>query len=360
MVFVFGSCQILHGEERRNIDLMAEPVWPSENNDDISRVGVTSTDYAMSDTRRIERLVSTSDDVHESRLNGYSKDFEPNRLSIEDHAVDGNRLTRDQLRALMRPGLRLSSEWQGESNDIEFASYGASLDFPTYPIFGPPPPFVKLGFLYSNLSAPSSLDLPSDLYESTLGLSWMRRVNERWMLRFMLTAANATDGDNNSSDAWQFRGGAFAMYRPNDVWTWVFGAISLGRNDIPVLPAVGAIYQPSRNIRWELTMPKPRLAFLVADRGPRQQWGYVGIGLGGGTWAYQRRNGLNDQLTYGNWRAVIGWESTPTPEPGIPFTRGRKMNVEIGYVFDRDFEFESSAPRIKLDDVWMLQTSLSF
>lgn len=84
--------------------------------------------------------------------------------------------------------------------------------------------------------------------------------------------------------------------------TWIFGAIALGRNDIPVVPAVGVIWQPNPGLRFELTLPKPKIAFLLVDNGPRQQWAYLGAGLNGGTWAYQRAGGIDDQVTYGEQR----------------------------------------------------------
>ncbi len=227
-----------------------------------------------------------------------------------------------QLIALMRPTFGLSAEWQAESSDVELACYDFNVQIPTFPIFGPPPPFVTGGFSYTDLHAPAPLDLPSGLYDYSLGFSWMRPLKERWMLRLMFSTAIATDGQNTTRDAWQYRGGFFALYQPNQEWTWIFGALALGRNDIPVVPAVGAIWQPNPALRVELTLPQPKIAFLLIDQGPRQQWGYVGAGLNGGTWAYERTGGIDDQLTYGDWRVVLGWESTPTPEPGVPFTRG--------------------------------------
>ena len=261
---------------------------------------------------------------------------------------------------LMRPTFDLAAEWQAESSDVEIVSYDARVTVPTYPIFGPPPPFINAGFSYSDLNAPDALDLPSDLYDYSLGFAWMRPINDRWMLRFMFSTALATDGENIGSDAWQFRGGAFAMYRPNPQWTWIVGALALGRNDIPVVPAVGAIWQPNPTLRFDLTFPKPKVAFLLRDNGPRQQWGYLGGGFSGGTWAYQQSAGIDDQLTYRDWRIVIGWESTPTPEPGMPFTRGRKLGFEVGYVFAREFEFETARPDISLDDTLILRASASF
>jgi hypothetical protein len=261
---------------------------------------------------------------------------------------------------LLIPSFNVAAEWQAEVNQVELISYDARVTIPTYPIFGPPPPFLNAGFSYFDLNAPAAFDLPTDLYDYSLGFGWMRRINDRWMLRLMFSTALATDGKNNSSDAWQFRGGLFAMYRPNEQWTWIVGALALGRKDIPAVPAVGAIWQPTPALRFDLTLPKPKAAFLLADQGARQQWGYIGGGFEGGTWAYEASAGLDDQLTYRDWRVVVGWESTPTPEPGMPFTRGRKLGVEVGYVFAREFEFGSGRPDLGLDDSLLIRATASF
>ena len=265
-----------------------------------------------------------------------------------------------QLKELMRPNFRFAAEWQSETNDIGIAACDSGVDFPTYPWFGPPPPFINFGFGYTRVDAPAPLGLPSELYETELGFAWMRRLNDRWILRLMAGTSFATDGNNHSSDSWRFRGGAFAVYRRNPKWTWTFGAIALGRNDLPVVPAVGVICQPNSTVRFDLIMPRPRISFLLADNGPRQQWGYIGAALNGTTWGVERIDLTNDQLTYGDFRLVVGWEAVPTPEPGLPFTRGRKLGAELGYVFSRDFEWESDNSKIRLDDALMLRASVSF
>lgn len=282
-------------------------------------------------------------------------------LLDESPASDfGRPTTNRDFIALLRPTFSLAVERQAKVSDIEFASYDARVLVPTYPIFGPPPPLITAGFSYTDLNATDALELPADLYDVSLGFSWMRPVTERWMVQFMFSTAFATDGKNESSDAWQFRGGVFGMYRPSPEWTWTVGAIALGRKDIPVVPAVGAIWQPRPTLRFDLTLPKPRIAVRLIDNGARQQWGYLGGGFNGGTWAYETVGGIGDQLTYRDWRFVLGWESTPTPQNGLPFTRGRKLAVEVGYVFGRDFEFETGRPDIKLDDTVMLRVAASF
>jgi hypothetical protein len=278
----------------------------------------------------------------------------------EQASVNDTEFSPEMLRKLMRPNVVFDTEWQAKTDDIGLTSHAANVSLPTFPLFGPPPPFINAGFDYVHIDAPTALDLPVDLYESNLGFAWMRRLNDRWTTRFMAGASFATDGHNNTSDAWRFRGGAFAIYRRSPEWTWTFGALALGRNDLPVVPALGLIYQPSPGLRFDFIMPRPRISFLLVDNGPRQQWGYIGAGLNGTTWGVERQDGVDDQLTYGDFRAVVGWESTPTPEPGVPFTRGRKLVAEIGYVFSRDFEFENDGSKINLGDTLMLRGSMSF
>lgn len=267
---------------------------------------------------------------------------------------------RPNFAELMRPTVSLAAEWQPEAGDVGMMWSQATLQMPTYPIFGPPPPMISGGLGYYRISAPDALDLPSELYDYSLGVSWVRPVSETWTLRVMASTALATDGHNTTSDSWQFRGGLFAMYRPNEQWTWIMGALALGRNDLPVVPAVGAIWQPEPWLRFDLTFPRPRANYLLVDNGPRQQWGYLGAGFEGGTWGIERAGGLDDQLTYRNWRVYLGWESIPTPEPGMPFARGRKLSAEIGYVFAREFEFESGIPSLGIDDTLMLRVTAGF
>ncbi len=89
------------------------------------------------------------------------------------------------VKKLMRPSWDMATEWQADTNDIGFASYDARVNFPTYPIFGPPPPLIDVGFVLTDIEAPLAAGLPAKLYETNLGLAWMRRVNDRWMMRFM-------------------------------------------------------------------------------------------------------------------------------------------------------------------------------
>ena len=264
------------------------------------------------------------------------------------------------LRKLMRPRFDLGVEWLPETSGVAIGSYDARVTVPTFPIFGPPPPMIMAGFSFTDLHAPASFDLPSSLYDVSLGITGMRKLNDRWMVRWMISSAFASDWENTSSEAWQFRGGVFGIWQCSETWQITVGALATGRNDLPALPAAGAIWQASERVRVDLMMPRPRVNLMVADLGSRQHWVYAGGGLDGGTWAYERASGIDDMVTYREWRLVLGWESKPPGRFGGPPTPGVTVGTEIGYVIGRTFEFDTDVADIEPDDALLLRASIKF
>lgn len=264
------------------------------------------------------------------------------------------------LKSLLRPRFEFFAEWEPESEGLAVSSYDFSAKMPVYPFFGPPPPFITTGYSFTQIDAPAALDLPESLHDFSLGLAWMRRIDQRWMARFMLNGAFASDMENTSSDAWQIRAGGFALFRPNERWSWAFGALATGRDDVPVIPAVGVIWEPSPELRVDLMMPNPRVSLLLAESRTRQHWGYVGGGLSGGTWAYDRASGVGERLSYREFRLVLGWDSMPPRPPGTFRSTGTRWNTEIGYVFGREFEFDRTGGDISPENSLLLRTGVGF
>jgi hypothetical protein len=161
----------------------------------------------------------------------------PRELSEESDESLGYEIAPQDFNRRMRPNFDLSAEWEPKVDGLSISSYDLSARMPVYPIYGPPPPVITSGYSFTQIDAPSELDLPESLHEFSFGLAWMRKINDRWMIRLMLNGAFASDLHNTSSDAWQIRGGLFALYRPNELWNFAFGALATGRDDIPVIPA---------------------------------------------------------------------------------------------------------------------------
>ncbi len=264
------------------------------------------------------------------------------------------------FKSLMKPRFSLQAEWEPEADDLAIASYDITATIPTYPIFGPPPPLISGGAGLTMLYAPARYNLPEDLFDFTLGAAWIRPVNERWTLRWMLQGALASDLKNTTIQAWQIRGGGFAMYSRREELQWAFGVMVTGRENIPVLPAAGVIWEPSPKVRWNLMLPNPRLMFLVAERGKQQDWLYFGGGFAGGTWAYEDTLGNDDRLTYSEWRITLGWEHSQKRTPGIFRPPGTSTVAELGYVLGREFEFDSARPNLFVGDTLLLRTGINF
>jgi hypothetical protein len=220
---------------------------------------------------------------------------------------------------------------------------------------------VAFGFSFTDLDAPAAADLPSELYDASLGLRWLRQLNDRWLVRATIDGAFASDTHNTSSDAWQMRGGVYAVYGGYHEPKWMFGAVATGRSDIPVLPAAGVMWQPMDRLQVDLILPQPRVSYLLADRGDRQDWLYTGAAVTGGMWAYERAvANVDEVLTYREWRIVLGWESKGPPNPpGVFGPTGVRFGAEVGYVFGRKFEFDSGAPDIEPDGTLLLRAFAS-
>lgn len=264
------------------------------------------------------------------------------------------------IRRLMRPRVSLSADWEGAASDVAIGSTDVSIRVPTYPFFGPPPPFLTAAYSLTVIDAPDTLDLPETLHEFSLGASWMRPINERWMARLMVSTALATDLHNAGGDAWQIRGGGFALFRPNERWSFALGALATGRRDLPVIPAIGAVWQPQRRVRVNLMLPNPQLAFLWTEDQLREHWVYLGAAISGGAWAYRRQSGLDERLNYRGFRFLVGWECrSPTP-PGSFISLGPQLNVEAGYVLGRKFEFDEQGPDLSLDGTWVVRAAFRF
>ena len=251
------------------------------------------------------------------------------------------------------------SEWASERDGLTMSNYDLTLRHGLYPVFGPPPPIVSGAFSYTNIDAPSSTGLPDDLYDLSVGVSWIRRLSPQWVLRLTAGAAFASDFHNSSSDAWQFRGGAFALYQQDANWQWAFGVLLTGREDLPVLPGVGAIWTPAPRWRISVMMPQPRVEWMLRETSHRQDWLYVGGGISGGTWAFERSNGTDDRVSYREWRIAAGWDSRP---PG-PFGRpgpGFSWSAELAYLLGRRFEFENGLPDFSPGNTLALRARLRF
>ncbi|MAT97870.1 MAG: hypothetical protein CL608_12060 [Anaerolineaceae bacterium] len=266
----------------------------------------------------------------------------------------------ENLRELMKPVIQLNAEHIADGGDLPLTSSGIRVSLPTYPFWGPPPPMIDVGYQMTWLDSPPALALPDLFHEYRFGASWIRLISDEWKMRVWAGATFNTDGENTSGDALFFRGGLFGIYSTSPEFEWIFGVVALGRSDLPAVPALGLVYRPDDDWSFDFTFPRPQATWIYERMSDRQFALYAGGGLNGTTWAFEEPNGRENQITYSDWRLVMGWESTPLAPPGVRFAPGTRLKIETGFVFARELEFERFRRNVSLANGWTLNGSVSF
>lgn len=279
-------------------------------------------------------------------------DWDPGLQSAVDHWGTDSGITAHKNGFFQR--FSITSTWlagRPGGTEIEMVDTDVSasfaLPFPTrnHPLILTP------GFRHRNWEPPGSWMLPNKLYDASFNVMWLPKWDEQWGA--ILGVAPGIYSDyNTSDDNIRVTGRALVKYRyiPSILDLYA-GVVYLDRDDYNLLPAVGAIWTPTADWRWELIFPQPKIARRIGFV-PEQfeEWVYLAGQFGGGTWAIQRQ-GITQQLTYRDLKLMVGLE--------------RKMNggagyrLEAGYVFARKFELDTNET-FDPDDTVMIRANWTY
>ncbi|QDS87055.1 hypothetical protein EC9_12310 [Rosistilla ulvae] len=184
------------------------------------------------------------------------------------------------------------------------------------------------------VNAGDAIDVPDRLYETGVSLFTRYQWKPGLSILAMVSPQLRTDFETEDS-SWRLSGfGVIAWEWIPEVLTVSFGAAYLGRDDLPVLPAVGLDWRPNADWRLELMFPRPRLMRRIAKNGPLSEtWAYASIAPGGNTFNVRRSDGRDDELTLGDIRTMLGVEQIRDG--------GRGWFAELGLAFARTIEYES-------------------
>ena len=218
------------------------------------------------------------------------------------------------------------------------------------------PLLITPRFAVHYLDGPTAPDLPARVYDADVTFRHLRKFgNGPWAMNAAVTLGHYSDFEGSDADAFRVTGQAFAVYESSPATTWVAGVVYLNREDVSLLPAVGMIYQPTPNIKYEAILPRPRIAWRLPDG---ERWAYLAGEFGGGIWSIERPptptipTFMQDLLTYNDYRVLVGIERK--------IAGGLSRRVEVGYVFRRELEFASATPNVRLDDSLFLRGGLTF
>lgn len=208
-------------------------------------------------------------------------------------------------------------------------------------------------FRMDQLNANPSLDVPDALYETGVKAFWKKVQSERFTTMVLFTPSVRSDFQS-SEQAFKLFGMALLQWQivPQKL-SMTGGAIYTGRQDFPVLPAMGLFWTPSPVWKLDIQFPSPRLSRrLLKDGDQSETWAYLSGVFGGNTWAVKRAGGLDDQLTLRDLRLVLGVEHL--------LRENRGVFVETGWVFDRSLAYENTPGEIDFGDAILLRAGIQF
>jgi hypothetical protein len=201
----------------------------------------------------------------------------------------------------------------------------------------------------------AAVDLPSTLYDASVDFTHLRKFRDGpWAMNVGVTVGYYSDFDQDSGDALRLSGRGLAVYESSPETKWVLGVAYLNRAGATVLPVAGFIHAPSDDVRWEMTFPRPRVAWRTLDScDADERWFYIGGELGGGAWSVTRpSSGMLDLVNYRDYRALVGYERK--------IIGGLNRRFEVGYVFGREVEYDIATPDVSLDDTLFVRTGLTY
>lgn len=202
------------------------------------------------------------------------------------------------------------------------------------------------------LDGPTVSDLPAQLYDFSWEAVAAMPVGNRWTFQAALAPSFFSDLNNTSSKAFRLPGRLLAFWKWTDTLTLSGGVFYLDRDDVKWLPVGGFIWNPSDDWKLEIMAPRPRIAWRVSHDESQQSWAYVVGEFGGGTWAVQRANGVDDVATLRDYRLLLGYEQK----------RSAKQSwwIEAGYVFKRRVEYTSAIGDSDLSSTALARLGLTF
>jgi len=214
---------------------------------------------------------------------------------------------------------------------------------------------LKPGFglhLVDGPAGPGRPDLPPQLYDFFTDIKYMHPFSHLFAVELGLTPGLYTDFEKDAGDGFRLGARVVGYYTHSPALRFAFGVAFLDRDDVDFLPLGGVIWTPNPNIRYELVVPRPKLAHRFRQCCGCEDWWYLAGEFGGGSWSVQRTTGMQDAANYYDLRLAVGWERKTKAGP--------TAMLEIAYVFNRRLEFRNGGPIFEPDDAIMIRGGIGF
>lgn len=204
---------------------------------------------------------------------------------------------------------------------------------------------INFGYAFHFLSGPQQIDLPSRLYQFSMGYQNRGGLSEFISYDGAATVTVNSDFEGSAREGVFFPGHLVGMLHATPEVDYVMGIDYLHRDDIKLLPVVGLSYHSDimPNARLDLVFPRPKVQFGL----PGGRMFYVAGRLGGGTWDFELPGGAEDVVTYRDYRILLGL-ARGAGKFGI-------RSIEVGYLFGRKLSLRESGDSMRMSDALAIQ-----
>ena len=136
--------------------------------------------------------------------------------------------------------------------------------------FGKLPVQLGVGTQYIGINNSTSVALPAHLTTVSFGgnVTFPFFNLDKTYFRIEATPSFYTDNWNINSKTFRIPINTFAIYQPNDTWTFILGMhfFPSGVLNSKIGPVAGLIYKPNDKLIFNLVPPKPNILYMVNDK----------------------------------------------------------------------------------------------
>jgi hypothetical protein len=203
---------------------------------------------------------------------------------------------------------------------------------------------IVAGMGFHFLDGPVRTEMPPRLFDFTIGYQRREWIRPNFGWDFLFRVGAFSDFEGSADDGIRFPSHAVTFLRIGPTTTWMLGVDYLDWDELNLLPVFGFFWMPTDHLRFDLAFPRPRAAMRIMDSAT---WLYIGGELDGGTWAIERNDQWNDNVTYRDLRLVFGIETWVDD--------CASSGLELGYVFNRQLTYRSGIGNYSPDDCLMVR-----
>jgi hypothetical protein len=201
-------------------------------------------------------------------------------------------------------------------------------------------------------------DLPGAAFSAFLDTGWESNPVQTlgYELGVRVGVFSAFDAINTESI--RIQGKALGRVRLTPTSTFRAGVFYLDRNKIKLLPAVGVLWAPNPDTRFDVFFPEPKLSHYLSTLGNADMWWYLTGYYGGGAWTIKQVDDSNDEIDINDIRLMMGLEFGRSDQIRQGFRMGF---VEAGYAFNRELLYRvRSTSNLDLEDSFILRAGFAY